>query len=63
MRRKIPPEEKEKLKEDADVLKQEMRKLRKEIRLSENIGKRTEHIMEKIQEAEREEVKENERRR
>ena len=62
LRRKSTDEEKETAKAIADVLKDELKELRKEVMLAENIEQRSEVMKERIELIEKEEVKEYERR-
>ena len=63
IRRKIPEREKENAKERISEISGELKELRKEIRLAENIEKRSVRMEESIRQIEREEMKKDERRR
>lgn len=63
IRRKIPEKEKEDAKERIDEIGKELKVLRKEIRLTEDIEKRSSGMQENIRQIEREEMKRDERRR
>lgn len=63
LRRKVSSQEKLKAKGRADALKDEIKELRKEVRLAEHIEERSKVMEEKIKEIEKDEVKRDERRR
>ncbi len=63
LRRKLPKEELDEIRADVKALNEELRKIRKEIRTAESIEARSVKMQEKIDQVEREEVKEHEHRR
>ena len=63
MRRKVSEEEKNSARGKANILKDEIQELRREVRLAEHIEERSASIEEKIKTIEKEEVKKDERRR